>query len=112
MDPVSKARASDSRERSLANLKKFKPGQSGNPGGRKKKIFTAICDQVIKRNKKEIEQIMMKIIRKEQMAAVLLLREISDHHEGPVTQALEISGQLSTLSDEQLAEKYEKLTAK
>ena len=108
MDPVSKARLSDSRERSNANLNKFQPGKSGNPGGRKKKIFTAICDRFIKKNRKAIEQTMLKILEKEGMAAVLLLREVADHHEGPVTQSIEVSTP-QQMTDEQLMAEFDKL---
>lgn len=116
MDPISKARLSDNKERSQrgqspnsqANLKKYQPGQSGNPGGRKKKVFTAICDKFIKKNRGAIEETMLKILQKEGMAAVLLLREVADHHEGPVTQSIEVSTP-QQMSDEQLVAEFEKL---
>src|SRR5215469_5691865 len=40
---------SDARVRSLANLKPFKPGQSGNPGGRPKGIFSRAARKHLRR---------------------------------------------------------------
>src|SRR5271166_1152678 len=41
--------SSDSRTRSLANLKPFKPGQSGNPGGRPKGLFSRAARKHLRR---------------------------------------------------------------
>jgi hypothetical protein len=82
----------NSREKSLANLKPFKPGQSGNPSGRpKKKPITEMYERIL--NNPEhlaaIEDATVKALKKGNMAMVLQLREITDRIEGKVTQPIE-----------------------
>jgi hypothetical protein len=111
MDPVSKARVSDSKDdaqsRRLANLKKWKPGESGNPGGRKKKPITEIMEKLLadKSNRAEIEEVVMDVIRSRRMASVLMLKEVTERIEGKVTQELELSGNVSSLPDDELTAK-------
>jgi hypothetical protein len=75
-----------------ANLKPFKPGQSGNPGGRpKKKPITELYERILAdpKNIASIEDAVVKALKKGNMAMVLLLREITERVEGKVTQPIE-----------------------
>lgn len=75
-----------------ANLKPFKPGQSGNPGGRpKKKPITEMYERILSdpENVAAIEKATISALRKGNMAMVLQLREMADRTEGKVTQPIE-----------------------
>ncbi|WP_433966450.1 DUF5681 domain-containing protein [Tunturiibacter gelidiferens] len=68
---------------------RFKPGQSGNPGGRPAtKPITEMYERILAdpKNVAAIEQAVTKILLKGNMAMVLLLREITERIEGKVTQ--------------------------
>lgn len=108
MDPLSKAQVSpqntpDSR---LARLKgrgvatQWKKGKSANPGGRPKKLYiTKIYELVLRnpKNRKEILEIIMSILKSKRMMSVLLLREMAERTEGKVTEdvSLNVTGRLS-----------------
>jgi hypothetical protein len=71
---------------------KWKPGQSGNPGGRpKKKLITEMYEEIL--NDPEhiaaIKAATVKALRNGNMAMVLQLREMADRTEGKVTQPIE-----------------------
>jgi len=71
---------------------KWKPGQSGNPGGRpKKKLITEMYEEIL--NDPEhiaaIKEATVKALRNGNMAMVLQLREMADRTEGKVTQPIE-----------------------
>jgi hypothetical protein len=71
---------------------KFKPGQSGNPGGRpSKKPLTDLYNRILSdpKNIAAIEAAVTKVLLKGNMAMVLLLREIADRVEGKVMQPIE-----------------------
>ena len=75
--------------------KGFKPGQSGNPGGRpKKKPITELYEQILRdpKNLALLEKIIVQGIRR---GDVTLIREMADRVEGKVTQQLEHSGRLT-----------------
>lgn len=76
----------------LDNLRKWVPGQSGNPGGRpKKKPITEMYERIL--NNPEhlaaIEQATVNALKKGNMAFVLQLREVTDRIEGKVMQPIE-----------------------
>lgn len=76
----------------LANLKSWKPGESGNPSGRpKKKPVTEMYERILSdpKNLEAIEQATVKALLKGNMAMVLQLREMTDRVEGKVTQPIE-----------------------
>lgn len=114
MDPVSKARLSDStgltpRQRSNANLKRYPKGTTGNPGGRRKKPFQEIIDKFMdkKANRDEIGAVIMDVIRSRRMASVLMIREVAERMDGKVVQPVEMGGNL-TISLETVLEAKKK----
>jgi hypothetical protein len=71
---------------------KWKPGQSGNPGGRPpKKLITEMYERILNdpEHIKAIELATVKALRAGNMAMVLQLREMADRTEGKVTQPIE-----------------------
>lgn len=100
MDAISRAQTSGISEKSKANLRPWKKGQSGNPSGRPKKLhITKMFEQVLSKpdNRKEIKQALMRTLVKGGMAPVLLLREMAERTEGKVAQEVDmnISGTLA-----------------
>jgi hypothetical protein len=115
MDAVSKSFADSSKVATRRVYgRPFKPGQSGNPGGRKKKPITELMERIVKKkaNRDEIEEVIMEVIRSKRMASVLMLKEVAERTDGKVTDELEITGAISTYSDEELLAKLKKLTSK
>lgn len=106
MDAVSRAQnAPANRERPGKNTR-FKPGQSGNPSGRPKKLhITKIYEKILAKsgNRKEIQESLMRILTGGRMASVLMIREMAERTEGKVAQLvdLEVSGNITL---EQVAE--------
>jgi hypothetical protein len=92
MDPVSRAQAADSSKKIVG--RPFQKGQSGNPGGRKKKWITAIYDKVLasKANRDVIEATVMGLIEKQRMASILTLREMAERTEGKIEQGISLTG--------------------
>lgn len=69
----------------------FKPGQSGNPGGRpKKKPITDLYEEILgdPKNMAVLRKSIVKALSRGQMAMVLQLREMTDRVEGKVTQPI------------------------
>jgi len=78
----------------VENLKphNWKPGQSGNPGGRpKKKPLTELYESILAdpKNIAVIQKVVLATLRKGNMAMVLLLREMAERVEGKVTLPIE-----------------------
>lgn len=72
--------------------KKWKPGQTGNAGGRpKNKPITEMYERILQDPAavKRLESAIKKALGKGQMAMVLQLREMTDRIEGKVTQPIE-----------------------
>jgi hypothetical protein len=82
-------------ERQLANLKPFKPGQSGNPAGRPKKALLSdalrrqLAEAVQGAPEKTIaEHIARALIREAVAGNVQAIREVGDRTEGKPAQAI------------------------
>ncbi len=71
----------------------FKPGQSGNPGGRPKTTpITDIFRKVAHEHPELLEETVTRTLADNRMASILLLRLMSDRLEGPETERLQVSG--------------------
>lgn len=94
MDPVSRAQTAKISEKSLANLKPWKKGQSGNVRGRPKKLeITKIYERILrkKKNRKQIEENVVEMIGSKRMMSVLLLREMAERTEGKVADVVDMN---------------------
>lgn len=116
---------SEAQKRKLANLKPFKPGQSGNPGGRPRKIITEgfddILSEVVVRRKKRDTRLrhMLRAIVDEAIAGKIpAFSEITDRIEGKAMQAHQVSGPgggaipITSLSPEENERRIAELLAK
>ncbi|MFQ5662890.1 MAG: DUF5681 domain-containing protein [Terriglobia bacterium] len=74
----------------IENLKPWKPGQSGNPGGRPKRDVAAeITRAVFEGNKEAIYRAMLKALKK---GNPRVFKELAERGLGKVTQRVEIPG--------------------
>ena len=98
----------------VANLKPWKPGQSGNPGGRpKKKPITELYEQLLNDGAtvKAIRAAILRNFKSGKTAFVPLLREIADRVEGKVTQPIDAKvTEVTQLTDDELRNEIQRLT--
>jgi hypothetical protein len=81
---------------------RFKAGQSGNPGGRSKKLpITEMYERILSdpKNMVAIEKSVFKALSRGSMAMVLLLREMADRVEGRVTPPIEADLTVTNLAE-------------
>ena len=117
MDILSRERAQDSAPSAIQPQQRvigrpWPKGVSGNPGGRpKQKPITDLCEEIINHpeTREKIKQQVIQTLTSRGMAGVLLLREIGERVEGKVTQGIELSGSIATMTDEQVDERLTKL---
>lgn len=103
MDPVSRAQTqTQNNQTRLARfgdkLSQFPKGVSGNPGGRPRTTPITKAMAKIARSKAGRELIaatITDVLSKSGMAAVLLLREMAERLEGPVTQNIHVTGEIA-----------------
>jgi hypothetical protein len=101
VDPIS--RSLNISDRSLANLRPWKPGQSGNPGGRpRKSLVDEVAKAVLEENIDGIKAQMKATLTSNGMAGVLLLKEIFERVGGKVTQGIELSGSVNAMTDDEI----------
>jgi hypothetical protein len=98
----SSGKNSELRRKRIANLTPWKPGQSGNPGGRPKskpltdKLLEALSDP------KVCEALVLAWVKGAQKGSIMHLREILDRVEGRVPQPLSVSGTVThEMTDEE-----------
>jgi hypothetical protein len=105
---------------------RFKPGQSGNPGGRPKKTPLAdACRELLNKpapddpsGRSYAEAIAERLARKALAGDISAAREIADRAEGKARQAMELGGvdggpvRFEGMSDEQLDQRLEELLEK
>jgi hypothetical protein len=112
LDPLSRDRSTSISDKSLANLRPWKPGESGNRAGRPRKmVVTEIFEEILQNPdmREAVKGQIVSTITSRGMAGVLLLREMAERTEGKVTQGIELSGTISTMTDEQVDERLTKL---
>jgi Family of unknown function (DUF5681) len=104
-------------ERTVAvnrNLRPWRPGQSGNPGGRpKKKPVTELYEQLLNDTftLEAIRAAILNTIKSNKTTLVPLLREMADRVEGKVCQSIEASiTDFRTLTDLELQNEIQRLT--
>ena len=92
--------------------KGFMPGQSGNPGGRpKKQYISEIYDDILSDplNRKEIMDIVWKMLRSGKMSAQLQLKEMAERTEGKVTQPVQADVSVNLTLSERMNKAEERL---
>lgn len=63
----------------------FKPGQSGNPGGkRKKKPFLEEIEKLIEKNPEEVKKVVASMFKRAKAGGLAHARELMDRADGPV----------------------------
>lgn len=116
---------SEAQKRKLANLKPFQPGQSGNPGGRPKKLisdaYRLVLEQQATYGKQKgtgAELLAAKMWRQAMSGKIQAATEITDRVEGKAMQAVQMSGPgggaipLTSMSPEENERRIAELLAK
>src|SRR2546430_2126666 len=118
MDPVSKAQAGQespgirAKNRGYGLDTRFKPGVSGNPSGRPKKLFiTKMYENVLDKaqHRKQIEESLLETLKSRGMAKVLLLREMAERTEGKIAQTVEVEGDITLALAETVQQRRKRL---
>lgn len=98
----------------VENLRPWKPGQSGNPGGRpKKKPITELYEQLLNDDAtlKAIKRAILRSVKCSRTTLVPLLREMADRVEGKISQSVDAKvTTIPELTDEELHAKIQRLT--
>jgi len=86
------------RIKDLGIATRFKPGQSGNPGGRPKtreltEMLRAVCNEIDPKSRKSFFQLAAESLLREVFAGdVQAFKELADRVEGRTVQQVELSG--------------------
>ena len=93
----------------IENLKPWKPGQSGNPGGRpKNSVASEIAKAVFSQNPEMIYQAFLRALKKDNVYAFKVL---ADRAYGKVKERREVTHRYEDLSDEDLQREIDSLLA-
>lgn len=111
MDPVSRAQADPQNRPTRGKDTRFKPGVSGNPGGRPKttpvtNIFKELLEDA--ETRQLIKNRIRKTLTEKGMAGVLLLKEGTERIEGKLTEYVAVSD-YRDMTDEELEAKLKAL---
>mgnify|MGYP000718174255 CR=1 FL=1 len=93
---------------SLANLKKFKPGESGNPRGKKPGNVSLIVEikKQLEADPTELPELAKSVILNAKMGNAQAIKQIFDRIDGPVPVVID---DVSKLSDAELIERAKAL---
>ena len=81
----------------------WKPGQSGNPEGRKRrKPITEMYTKLLIQNPEKLEAFCMNMIEKAAEGDVMAIKEITDRVEGKALQSVDVTDNRSTDSGRRL----------
>ena len=102
------------------NLRPWRPGQSGNPGGRpKKRVLDEILTELLEKDgAKEASAIALSVLRKAKDGDLRACQFIAERTQGRPPQALQISGEdggpleIRNMTDQQLDERITELVEK
>ena len=102
------------------NLKPWKPGQSGNPGGRpKKRLIDEALEDLLERNDCEAARgVAAALLKRASKGDIRAIQLIAERTQGKPMRAIEISGpdgsaiELDRMTDEQLDQRINELMAK
>ena len=98
----------DDSEKAMSNLKPFKPGQSGNPGGRPK----GIAAKAREHTDKALDVLVAALDDKDSKVRITAAKEIIDRGFGkPVTMTADVSKRLDDLDDDTLDSAIDALRA-
>lgn len=90
----------------------FKPGESGNPGGRpKKKPISELYERLLEDPAfmGQVEESIRKMVASGRMVGQLQLKEMAERVEGKVSQAIELNGELTLKISERMKKAEERL---
>ena len=76
---------------------------------KKERMITKLCEEILEEKREEIKAQVVRSLTEKGMAGVLLFKELAERVEGKVMQEIELSGSISTMTDEQVDERLTKL---
>ena len=102
-----------------ANLKPWKPGQSGNPRGRPRKqlIDEALEDLLASNGSEAAQDVAVALLKRARKGDIRAIQLIAERTQGKPRRAIEISGpdggavEIDRMTDEQLDQRINKLLA-
>ena len=102
----------------IENLKPWKPGQSGNPGGRpKRKLIDEALEELLLRNDSELAlAIAKKLLARAKTGEVKAIQLVAERVQGKPKRQLELSGpdggplDIHNMTDEELDQRIAELT--
>ena len=104
----------------IGNLKPWKPGQSGNPGGRpRKRLMDEALEDLLARNDSEAARdVAAALLKQARRGDIRAIQLIAERTQGKPMRAIEISGpeggalEIDHMTDEQLNQRINELMAK